>query len=246
VFKARHISAALNGLGIPQDHPTRRQVNDWIRNRRAIRETRNAVPSESFSQCAEDVIASTLIDTGLGRYIDIGSGHPVQGSNTYALYRQGWSGLLVDPLRSNINLAQRVRPRDTCVESLCSTTDKPAIDFFEYETYEYSTASPQRVAELTRRGHHVHATYKLPTFSLETLVRENDLFDARLLSIDVEGLELEVLEGNRWDTFRPELVIVEEWESPPAENTPIRGFMADLGYQFVSFNRASSFFLANL
>lgn len=204
------------------------------------------MPSESFSQFAEDVIASTLIDTGPGTYIDIGSGHPVQGSNTYALYRQGWSGLLVDPLRSNIKLAQRMRPRDTCVEGLCSSADKPAIDFFEYETYEYSTASPQRVAELARRGHHVHATYKLPTFSLETLVRENDLFDARLLSVDVEGLDLEVLKGTSWDAFRPELVIVEEWESPPAESTAIRGFMADLGYRFVSFNRASSFFLANL
>jgi FkbM family methyltransferase len=221
-------------------------VNDWIRDRRAIRETLNVVPNESFSQSAEDAILKTLINTEVGRYIDIGSGHPVRGSNTYALYRQGWSGLLVDPLRSNIKLTKRVRPRDTCVESLCSSTDKPAIDFFEYEPYEYSTASPERVAELARRGHRVHDSYELSTYSLETLVRENDLLDARLLSVDVEGLELEVLEGNSWDVFRPELVIVEEWESPPANDTAIRKFMADLGYRFVSFNRASSFFLANL
>lgn len=201
------------------------------------------MPLRSFAQCAEDVITQTLVGTDPARYVDIGSGHPIRGSNTYALYERGWSGLLVDPLRSNIELSRRMRPRDVSVEGLCSITDEQAVEFFEYETYQYSTASPEQVHELARRGHVAHESYPLPSYSLKTLVHEHGLHDARVLSIDVEGMELDVLQGNDWRTFQPELIVVEEWSPPLHKPTPIYEFLSDIGYKFVSFNLASSFYL---
>ena len=102
VLNAKLLSKLLNSIGIQENNSSRENVNRWIRNRRAEADARRFEPGESFSQCAEDMIARSLIDTSAGRYVDIGSGHPVRGSNTYSLYRQGWSGLLVDPLRTNI------------------------------------------------------------------------------------------------------------------------------------------------
>lgn len=186
----------------------------------------------------------TLMGTGPARYLDIGSGHPIRGSNTYALYEQGWSGLLIDPLKSNMELSRRVRPRDVSIAALCSTTNEPSVEFFEYDTYQYSTASPERVEELARRGHLARSTYLLPSFSLESLVNDHALHDARLLSIDVEGMELEVLRGNDWQAFRPELIVVEEWESPVRNSTPVHEFLTDIGYRLVSFHLTSSFYLA--
>lgn len=238
------VSAVLEQLGIAQSHPARRQVNAWFQSRRAVRDALEFVPTESYSQCAEDAIIQTLIDPTPGGYIDIGSGHPVRGSNTYALYKKGWSGLLVDPLRSNIELSRRIRPRDVCVESLCSSVDLPAVQFFEYEIYEYSTASPERVEELRCLNHEPHCSYELRSLSLATLVREHDLRDARLLSVDVEGLDIEVLQGNDWDSFRPELIIVEEWDPPLSRSTPVSQLLGRFDYRLVSFNRVSSFYLA--
>lgn len=187
----------------------------------------------------------TLLGAAPGTYLDIGSGHPIRGSNTYALYEQGWSGLLIDPLKSNIDLSRRVRPRDISIAALCSSTNEPSVEFFEYETYQYSTASPERVEELALRGHLARSTYQLPSFSLTSLVNDHALHDARLLSIDVEGMELEVLHGNDWQKFRPELIVVEEWESPMRNPTPVYEFLSGVGYQFASFHLASSFYLAS-
>ncbi len=244
MLNTKWIGKLLNSLGIPENNPSRESVNRWIRNRRAETDARRFEPGESFSQCAEDMIAQSLIDTNAGRYVVIGSGHPVRGSNTYSLYRQGWSGLLVDPLRTNIELSRKVRRRDTCVEALCTYSDQPAVTFWEYTPYEYSTALPDQVAELARRGHTASNSYDLRSYSLETLVTAHGMLDARLLSIDVEGMDLEVLQGNSWQDFRPEIIIIEEWESPPSRSTPIRQFLSDHDYNFVAFNRASSVFLS--
>ena len=50
-----------------------------------------------YSRWGED---SFLVDyfknTSNGRYIDIGSFHPFRGSNTYLLYKKGWSGINID------------------------------------------------------------------------------------------------------------------------------------------------------
>ena len=238
------LSKLLNSMGIQEDNPSRESVNRWIRLRRAEKDARKFLPGESFSQFAEDMIAQSLINTNVGRYVDIGSGHPVRGSNTYSLYRQGWSGLLVDPLRSNIGLSRKIRHRDTCVEALCTYSDQPAVTFWEYTPYEYSTASPNQVAELARRGHTADHSYDLRSYSLETLVTAHGMLDARLLSIDVEGMDLEVLQGNNWKYFRPEIILVEEWESTPRQSTPIRRFLSDHDYDFVAFNRFTSVFLS--
>ena len=245
VLDMKLIGNLLNRIGVKENNPSRESVNRWIRNRRAKIDSRRFVPGKSFSQCAEDMIARSLIDTNSGRYVDIGSGHPVRGSNTYSLYRQGWSGLLVDPLRTNIELSRKIRKRDTCVEALCTSSDQPAVTFWEYTTYEYSTASPNQVAELARRGHTAYDSYDLRSYSLENLVTAHGMLDARMLCIDVEGMELEVLRGNNWKDFRPGIILVEEWESPPSRSTPIRQFLYDHDYDFVAFNRASSVFLSH-
>jgi len=70
-----------------------------------------------YSQFGEDVILLNLMGSGIGTYIDIGAGHPIRGSNTYALYRNGRSGILIDPILANVELARKRRPRD---KALCA------------------------------------------------------------------------------------------------------------------------------
>lgn len=232
----------LDTIGLDPDAGLRQRFNQWVRMRRAVRDAREFRPYPTYSQCAEDAILRTLVGDEPGTYIDIGSGHPIRGSNTYALYRTDWSGLLVDPLASNVRLSQRLRPRDAALAALCGAHDEEAVEFFEYETYEYSTASPERVAELAARGHEYLTSTSVPVHSLATLVHRFNLSSARVLCIDVEGLELDVLRGNDWATFRPEFIVVEEWDPPIPEPTAIYTAMLELGYRLVAFNLASTIY----
>jgi hypothetical protein len=77
----------------------------------------------SYSPYGEDkfvmghLLARTGGDLSLVRYLDIGAGDPVLGSNTYALYQQGARGVLVEPTPDKADLLRRARPRDTVVQA---------------------------------------------------------------------------------------------------------------------------------
>lgn len=43
----------------------------------------------SYSQFGEDIQIQRFVQGVRGLYLDIGSGHPIQGNNTYALYKDG-------------------------------------------------------------------------------------------------------------------------------------------------------------
>ena len=65
-----------------------------------------------------------------------------------------------------------------------------------------------------------------------------------LLTVDVEGLDLEVLESNDWKRFRPEYVMAEAlgFELEQAVVAPLPAFMASVGYRLVAKTMNTLFF----
>ena len=52
---------------------------------------------KSFSQFGEDLfIAEFFANQKEGNYVDLGAFHPMRMSNTFLLYKKGWSGTNVD------------------------------------------------------------------------------------------------------------------------------------------------------
>jgi peptide methionine sulfoxide reductase MsrB len=84
-----------------------------------------------FSQTGEDKLLSKYLPEMKGQYIDIGSGQPVRGSNTYFLSKKGWSGHLIDPLRFNLRLSKIFRKRDIKIEGLVSSQTE-VLKFYEF------------------------------------------------------------------------------------------------------------------
>ena len=63
-----------------------------------------------------------------------------------------------------------------------------------------------------------------------------------VLSIDVEGAELEVLNGNAWDQFKPDIICVEEWEPPLKKTTEVSKYLGDKGYALIAVTGFSSIY----
>lgn len=118
------------------------------------------------------------------------------------------------------------------------------IDFFEFDVYEYSTTSRDRVEELARMGHAVKEHYRVPTCTLSEVVREAELEGTTVLSIDVEGGELDVLQGNDWERFHPALIVVEEWDPPLFHTTEISRYLGGLDYRLCGVSGFSSIYRA--
>jgi hypothetical protein len=106
----------------------------------------------SYSFLNEDALLDRVFAGIVGRYVDVGASMPVEGSNTYALYLRGWSGIVVDPLFSIdpdvASMWRTDRPRDLIVKAAASDHDGQ-IDFYLCSHRSLSTGS-QRIVDYWR------------------------------------------------------------------------------------------------
>ena len=70
----------------------------------------------SYSQNQEDVVLYRLAQlVPEGFYVDVGAAHPIMDNVTYALYKAGWRGINIEPMKREADLLREIRPRDiTC------------------------------------------------------------------------------------------------------------------------------------
>ena len=47
-----------------------------------------------------------------GVYVDVGCYHPLDGNNTYLLYKKGWHGMNIDLNETSIDLFNKARKND--------------------------------------------------------------------------------------------------------------------------------------
>ncbi|CAB4825166.1 MAG: hypothetical protein F2761_02430 [Actinobacteria bacterium] len=197
-----------------------------------------------FSQANEDETIYKYCPENFGRYMDIGSGRPVSGSNSYFFYRLGWRGILVDPLTRNQVLGKLIRPRDSVLKSLVGQPGKST--FFELYPYEYSTTSERIANELVSSGKATIIGKK--TF---TIVPMSDLvfpmtdLEPTFISIDVEGADFDVLTSNDWKICRPRVVCIESPVELSDLGSKINEYLEELNYKLVEQTSLSKIFVSN-
>jgi FkbM family methyltransferase len=230
-----HLGTIAERLRIPRDSRAYLWARDTYWGYRARRGVR------SWSQFGEDISLRRILAGEKGTYVDVGAGHPIIGSNTYALWREGWRGTLIDPLPSNAAALRHVRRGDIVLEAACRDSTEP-LELFEYETYQLSTASGKVVIDLASRGIHPIRTRRVESVRLGDLPVTAKPRDAALLSIDVEGAELDVLRGNDWAKYLPGVLCVEMWIAPWLDRSEMLTYLQDLGYELVEYLGVSAIF----
>ncbi|MBI1347034.1 hypothetical protein GC163_12170 [bacterium] len=84
----------------------------------------------SASQTGEDMIVRSLLESVRdGFYVDVGAYHPVQFSNTYHFYLQGWHGLIIDANQKSINQFRMVRPRDKRIHACVGVNSGARVNY---------------------------------------------------------------------------------------------------------------------
>ena len=143
-----------------------------------------------------------------GFYIDVGCQNPIKNNNTYLLYKKGWEGINIDLDKDNINLFNSARPKDSNFNKAISS------DIKNVELYFYHKKSPintidKKTSDFQKAK--VTSIKKINTDTLDNIILnskyKNHTFD--LLSIDVEGHELDVLKGFDLDKYSPKVIVVE-------------------------------------
>lgn len=148
---------------------------------------------------------------GPGFYVDIGAYSPKLFSTTYWFYRHGWRGINVDPTPGSMEIFRKVRPHDQNIEVAVSGHDGEIKFYCWDKPSPLNTVDPKRAAQLTEELGRSPVELTVSARRLSTLL---DLHlpphqPISFLTVDVEKHDLEVLESNNWQKYRPELLLVE-------------------------------------
>jgi FkbM family methyltransferase len=167
----------------------------------------------AFSQEGEDlVLAREFEGKPGGFFVDVGAHHPIRLSNTYKFYLQGWKGINIDAMPGSMQLFKKLRPRDINLEVPISNTAGKRLSYFMFDDFAVNTFDEALATERKNEGKNKFVgkqemeTYTLAQL-LEQYVPAGQVIN--FMSIDVEGLDAEVLQSNDWSRFRPNFVITE-------------------------------------
>ena len=197
--------------------------------------------SKSYSQFWEDRLLARLVSDRIGSYVDIGAGNPVWGSNTYLFYKRGWNGITIDPILSNFRMQKLIRSRDYQIRALVSDS-LAEMEFFQLRPWELSTTLNETAQSRISNGAHLVSINKIKTITLSEIYQMQSVLRPAILSIDVEGAELEVLKSNNWNLYQPDLICIEELNRP-IQNSEIREFLEAQNYRLQVYNGVSSIYV---
>jgi len=152
------------------------------------------LPKNSFAQSGEDLILLNLLKKAgynTGFYVDVGANHPTSISNTYLLYRHGYRGIAIEPNKELCGLFARFRKGDTALCVGCADYNQ-LMPFYVSKTPVISTFTK---AHNLYNDDHILKTQYVPILRLDDCLKPFEIQIIHVLSIDVEGLNKEVLMG---------------------------------------------------
>ena len=142
-----------------------------------------------------------------GFFVEVGANDPQAGSQTWLLESHGWRGVLVEPLPHLACKLRAERPNSLVVPAACGPREHPAV--VEFHEAEAAGHSGLRRNAIDARERYV-AVHRVPMLSLDEILGEAEHPVVDFVSIDVEGMELEVLHGFDLSRHAPALLLIED------------------------------------
>ncbi len=215
----------------------------------------------AYSQFGEDLIVNHLFNTlGIAHpnYLDIGANHPRFISNTYYFYQRGSRGVLIEP---NPRLSRRLRaarPRDVVLEVGIGASARSEADFFLFpdladglSTFSKAEANHWETVGMKGLGKlSVEAILKIPLIPVNEVI-EGHFRDRppNFLSLDIEGLDLEILKSLDFGKFAPDVICVETLSYDKNQNgykqSDTINFMLSKDYVAYADTRVNTIFCRN-
>lgn len=197
-----------------------------------------------YSQDGEDAVLAGFYEDKpnyQGFYVDIGAHHPLRFSNTQLFYERGWCGINIDATPGSMKEFNKLRKNDINIETGISDISGEA-EYFLFEESALNSFDKKLSEERINHG------WKLKEKIKAHLIPINDILEKYLplnlqridfISIDVEGLELQILQSFNFTKYSPDYFLIEDLSNfdkdiIDLEHGNIYRFLTNRGYIVVA------------
>jgi len=186
-----------------------------------------------------------------GFFVDVGAYDGINFSNTFMLATAGWGGIFYEPVPEFFNKCKLLYAEDDNIKVLetCIGSYVGYIDMFVAGTIS------------TYDNHHLNLGYWKGSYSnkhkisvrittLDKSLKENNTTpNFELLSVDVEGAEMDVLNSFDILYWRPQMVIVEAQELHPSKELryqakDINEYFDKVGYEKIHCDEINNIYVS--
>ena len=204
----------------------------------------------SKSQMGQDKILDQQIFNGKknGVFVEVGALDGICGSNTYFFEKErSWTGLLIEPNPIEFKKLEKIDRELSIKENCAISNEEGDINFLSIEgpcnvlSGILEFYNENHLSRINRElesyksyeeGHELYSkseTIKMKALKLQTLFDKYNLVDIDLISIDVDGAEMNVLESLDYTKTNITCFLIENNYGIEKETE----FLTNKGYKFV-------------
>jgi FkbM family methyltransferase len=144
-----------------------------------------------FPQDAEPELKRAFFaGTGRGYFVEVGANQPREASQTFDLEQRGWTGVLIEPRSDCADELRRQRTARVFAEACSSRRNAGGL-----MTLHLAGGHSSFDARLDLAAVKPHGAVVVPVRTLDEILIEAQAPAVDFVSIDVEGHELDVLDG---------------------------------------------------
>ena len=185
-----------------------------------------------FSQHGEDFILSRHFARPSGYFVEVGCIDGKRFSNTLYFERKGWKGLCVEAHAGYIEMIKANRPGSVVVHAAAGEGDEEAAPFYANARGTLSSLDPTTEERWKRDYAEYFTGFEKQTVAKRTLTsifQEHKAPQIDILSLDIEGYEVEALSGLDLRRFKPSVMVIES--DSPAHQGKIHAMLEPHGYR---------------
>ena len=210
---------------------------------------------ESYSQAGEDkiieFILSYLGEKNIGlSYLDIGCNDYKSLSNSYVLYKKGVRGVLIDANPIYIDEIKMYRPEDIVLNCGIGAKNSEKMKFYILNTPGLDSFDLESIKEAQRQTPWIEIVdeIEVPVYTLDEIYEKYFASVPTIVSLDVEGLEMDILKSTNFEKYRPYIFIIETIEyrekiSVTNKRNDIINLMFENDYIEYAFTGVNSIFI---
>jgi FkbM family methyltransferase len=173
----------------------------------------------------EQRLVREFLGASPGFFVEVGAFHPFSGSQSWHLEQRGWAGVLVEPQPELAALLTRKR-RASVFQFACSAPERHGTEMTLYVAGGTSSLERSKMVAGARATDAISVRVR----TLDDILLEAEAPpQVDLMSLDVEGHEIEVLRGFDLARWKPRLILLEDH----IDNLSKHRFMTSKGYVLV-------------